>query len=119
MSHVPKIRPLAAARVAILFLASHLAAVSAEAQPTGPAMLDARRHVRTVVAGIGAPTSLAFIGPDDFLVLEKNSGRVLRVTDGVIEGEVLDLAVNAGSERGLLGIALHPDFPANPGVYLY
>ena len=32
---------------------------------------------------------------------------------------VLDLAVNFGSERGLLGIALHPDFPANPGVYLY
>ncbi|HUS05834.1 MAG TPA: PQQ-dependent sugar dehydrogenase, partial [Bryobacteraceae bacterium] len=27
--------------------------------------------------------------------------------------------VNAASERGLLGIALHPDFPANPGVYLY
>jgi aldose sugar dehydrogenase len=32
---------------------------------------------------------------------------------------VLDLAVNSGSERGLLGIALHPQFPANPGVYLY
>jgi glucose/arabinose dehydrogenase len=31
----------------------------------------------------------------------------------------LDLPVNFGSERGLLGIALHPDFPANPGVYLY
>jgi glucose/arabinose dehydrogenase len=29
------------------------------------------------------------------------------------------LAVNFGSERGLLGIALHPDFPSNPGVYLY
>ena len=32
---------------------------------------------------------------------------------------VLDLPVNSGSERGLLGIALHPDFPSNPGVYLY
>jgi aldose sugar dehydrogenase len=31
----------------------------------------------------------------------------------------LDLAVNSGSERGLLGIALHPRFPRNPGVYLY
>jgi hypothetical protein len=27
--------------------------------------------------------------------------------------------VNRNSERGLLGIALHPDFPADPGVYLY
>src|SRR5262249_53521297 len=26
---------------------------------------------------------------------------------------------NNASERGLLGIALHPSFPTNPGVYLY
>jgi glucose/arabinose dehydrogenase len=32
---------------------------------------------------------------------------------------VLDLAVNSGSERGLLGITLHPNFPAAPHVYLY
>src|SRR5262245_13145694 len=32
---------------------------------------------------------------------------------------LLDLPVNFGSERGLLGIALHPKFPTNPGVYLY
>jgi glucose/arabinose dehydrogenase len=31
----------------------------------------------------------------------------------------LDLAVNSASERGLLGIALHPRFPRNPRVYLY
>jgi aldose sugar dehydrogenase len=41
------------------------------------------------------------------------------VVDGLVQGAVLDLAVNFGSERGLLGIALHPDFPDNPGVYLY
>lgn len=29
----------------------------------------------------------------------------------------IDLAVNSGSERGLLSIALHPDFPSNPSVY--
>lgn len=31
----------------------------------------------------------------------------------------MDLAVNFASERGLLGIALHSNFPTNPGVYLY
>src|SRR4029077_20820545 len=36
-----------------------------------------------------------------------------------VVGTALDLAVNNGSERGLLGIALHPDFPASPHVYLY
>jgi glucose/arabinose dehydrogenase len=53
------------------------------------------------------------------LVLEKATGRVQRVTGGVVQSTVLDLAVNAASERGLLGIALHPDFPTNPGVYLF
>jgi aldose sugar dehydrogenase len=36
-----------------------------------------------------------------------------------VHSTALDLAVNFGSERGLLGIALHPDFPIDPGVYLY
>jgi glucose/arabinose dehydrogenase len=87
---------------------------------TGPTMLDPNLAVRTVVLGLVQPTSMAFIGPSDFLVLEKASGKVRRVTNGVIQStDVLDLAVNSGSERGLLGIALHPGFPSNPGVYLY
>jgi glucose/arabinose dehydrogenase len=45
--------------------------------------------------------------------------KVQRVRNGIIDATVLDLAVNSASERGLLGIALHPGFPANPGVYLY
>src|SRR5262249_17978936 len=63
--------------------------------------------------------SMAFLGADDFLVLEKNTGQVKRVTNGSVASTALDLAVNFGSERGLLGIALHPAFPSNPGVYLY
>jgi glucose/arabinose dehydrogenase len=93
--------------------------VRAGAQAAGPTMLDPRLAVRTVVSGLTTPTSIAFLGPSDLLVLEKNTGRVLRVTNGVVQGVVLDLSVNFASERGLLGIALHPDFPANPGVYLY
>jgi glucose/arabinose dehydrogenase len=92
---------------------------SAAAQSTGPSMVDPRLAVRTVVTGLITPTTLAFIGPGDFLVLEKNTGRVQRVVDGAVHSTALDLAVNFGSERGLLGIALHPDFPTNPGVYLY
>jgi glucose/arabinose dehydrogenase len=62
---------------------------------------------------------MAFLGPNDLLVLEKNTGQVKRVVNGAVQGVVLDLSVNFASERGLLGIALHPSFPANPGVYLY
>src|SRR5262245_19328511 len=90
-----------------------------QAQSPGPSMLVPNLDVRTVVSGLVQPTSMAFIGPNDFLVLEKASGKVQRVTNGTISGTVLDLGVNSASERGLLGIALHPNFPANPGVYLY
>jgi aldose sugar dehydrogenase len=89
------------------------------AQDDGPQMLHPLLDVRPVVSGLSSPTTMAFLAPDDFLVLEKNTGRVIRVTGGDVQGPVLDLAVNFASERGLLGIALHPDFPEHPGVYLY
>jgi aldose sugar dehydrogenase len=89
------------------------------AQGSGPTMLHPRLAVRTVASGLTTPTSLAFLGPSDMFVLEKNTGRVLRVVDGVVGPTVLDLAVNFASERGLLGVALHPDFPDTPFVYLY
>ncbi|TYB97745.1 PQQ-dependent sugar dehydrogenase [Micromonospora sp. WP24] len=91
----------------------------ANAEPGGPTMLDPKLAVRTAVTGLVSPTGMAFLGDDDMFVIEKTTGRVQRVVDGVVAGTPLDLAVNAASERGLLGIALHPRFPANPGVYLY
>jgi glucose/arabinose dehydrogenase len=75
--------------------------------------------VRTEVEGLVTPTSLAFLGEHDILVLEKQTGRVQRVVNGAIQSTVVDLAVNNFSERGLLGIALHPEFPSDPSVYLY
>jgi glucose/arabinose dehydrogenase len=89
------------------------------AQNTSPTMLDPNLSVRAVVTGLNQPTTMAFIGENDLLVLEKSTGRVQRVVNGAVDSTVLDLAVNSGSERGLLGVALHPDFPSNPGVYLY
>jgi glucose/arabinose dehydrogenase len=85
-----------------------------------PTLVDPNLRVRTVVENLDQPTSMAFLGADDFFVLEKATGQVKRVVNGVVQSPaVLDLAVNSGSERGLLGIALHPDFPATPHVYLY
>lgn len=89
-----------------------------EAQTPTPTMLDPNLGVRTAVSGLTTPTAMAFLGDNDFFVIEKNTGRVKRVTDGFVT-EVLDLAVNNASERGLLGIVLHPNFPANPSVYLF
>jgi uncharacterized repeat protein (TIGR01451 family) len=90
------------------------------APASGPAMLDPNLSVKTVVSGLSQPTCMAFIGNNDFFVLEKNTGKVQRVINGVIQSPApLDLAVNSGSERGALGIALHPNFLLNGYVYLY
>lgn len=112
------IRAALAAALGLLIVSG--SSTPAAAEPDGPTMLHPRLGVRTVVGGLTTPISLAFLGQSDMLVLEKNTGRVQRVLDGTVQATpVLDLAVNFASERGLLGIALHPDFPANPGVYLY
>jgi glucose/arabinose dehydrogenase len=91
----------------------------ASVSPGDPCLEDPNLSVRTVVSGLNQPTTMAFLGPEDFFVLEKATGKVQHVVNGVVAGTVLDLAVNNGSERGLLGITLHPNFPENPGVYLY
>lgn len=103
---------------AALAVSAGIATSQARAQ-TGPTVVDPKLGVRTAVSGLVTPSTMAFLGPNDFLVLEKNTGRVKRVVDGVVQSTVLDLSVNSASERGLLGIALHPRFPANPGVYLF
>lgn len=86
---------------------------------TTPTVLDPHLSVQTVVTQLSQPTSMAFIGNNDFLVLEKDTGKVQRIVNGVIQSTALDLAVNSASERGALGIALHPNFLLNKFVYLY
>jgi aldose sugar dehydrogenase len=84
-----------------------------------PGMLDANLTVSTVVSGLNQPTSMSFIGPNEFLILERTTGRVQRVLNGVLQAAALDLPVNNASERGLLGIALHQRFSENGFVFLY
>lgn len=104
---------------AALALVACAAAFQVRAQAPGPSLVDPALGVRTVVSGLDQPTHMAFFSTDDFLVTEKASGKVKRVVSGALHSTVLDLAVNSASERGLLSIALHPDFPRNRGVYLY
>src|SRR5687768_7217714 len=67
--------------------------VSADTIPVQ--VLDPNLQVTTVLnTGIIQPIGIVFLGPSDFLVLEKASGQVKRVVGGVIQPTpVLDLAV--------------------------
>jgi glucose/arabinose dehydrogenase len=99
-----------------------LAALAATAAGAQPLLDDPGLAVELVTDELAAPASLTFIGDDDFLVIQKNDGRVMRVTSGSVTGAVLDLPVNSAGERGGLGIAAHPDFGAGvqrDWVYVY
>src|SRR5882757_1911185 len=112
-------RVLFAAAVGVLVaLVSHPRVTQADTIPL--AMNDANLQATPVLtAGIAQPIGIVFLGPDDYLVLEKASGQIKRVIGGVLQPiPVLDLAVNSNSERGLLSMVLHPNFPANPFVYI-
>ena len=90
-----------------------------QVEAQAPTVVDRNLQVRTVSSGLTTPIGMAFLDAANLLVLEKNTGRVLRLSSGAPPVVALDLAVNFASERGLLGIALHPDFSSNPGVFLY
>jgi glucose/arabinose dehydrogenase len=73
----------------------------------GPTLNDPNLKVELVVKGLEVPTSMAFLGPDDILVLEKNMGTVLRIPGGELAKKpLLHVAVVQGVEYGMLGIAI-------------
>jgi glucose/arabinose dehydrogenase len=77
-------------------------------QPNGDESIvlsDPKLKIELVASGLDFPTTMAFLGPDDFLILEK-SGAVKRITNGVIlDKPLLQVDVSVKDERGLLGIA--------------
>jgi glucose/arabinose dehydrogenase len=59
------------------------------------------------------------LGPDDFLVLEKDKGTVLRVINGnILDNPLVDVEVANSVERGMCGIAVSKNGP-NVYVFLY
>lgn len=91
---------------------------SGTAEAGGPSLTDPALTVRTI-EGLDSPTQMAFLGPDDLLVTEKATGKVVRVQNGTVTGDVVQLKANFADERGVLGIAMHPDFTQNNYVYIY
>jgi uncharacterized protein (TIGR03118 family) len=104
-----------------------LESLEARIVPINPTVLDPSLGVHTVVSGLVTPTTMTFLGANEFLVVEKNTGKIDHVINGVASptrfdfgsGPVANLPVNNNSERGLLGITLSSDFASDRNVYLY
>jgi aldose sugar dehydrogenase len=72
-----------------------------------PVLVDSRLKVDEVTSGLDTPTTIAFLGPNDILVLEKDKGTVQRVINGKILGApLLDVNVANSVERCMCGIAI-------------
>ncbi len=72
-----------------------------------PLVYDENLQITPLIEDLNFPTGIDFLGENDILVIEKNTGQVKRIFDGEILNEyVLDVNVASESERGLLGIAI-------------
>jgi aldose sugar dehydrogenase len=89
-------------------------------EPLTPEISDSNLHVEEIATGLELPTTMAFLGPDDILVLEKEKGTVQRIIDGQIQPEpLLDVNVAGAVERCMCGIAISTDTPGHTYVFLY
>jgi glucose/arabinose dehydrogenase len=58
-----------------------------------PRVNDTNLQIQEYSSGFKFPTGMNFIGPDDILVIEKNTGVVKEIKNGTVVGTVLDVNV--------------------------
>ncbi|HKW83415.1 MAG TPA: PQQ-dependent sugar dehydrogenase [Burkholderiaceae bacterium] len=74
----------------------------------------------TWVTGFGAPTAIAQ-APDGRIFLAEQGGalRVVDTAGTLLSTAAIQLTVDSTSERGLIGVAVDPDFTNNGYIYLH
>ena len=84
-----------------------------------PKLFDSNLKIGTIAEGLSTPTTMAFVGPGDILVLEKDTGMVKRIVNGkVLAKPVLDVNVANSIERCMCGIAVSKD-SSTTYVFIY
>ena len=87
--------------------------------PTASAGPPAGFSLETVASGLEQPTAFAH-APDGRIFVAEKPGRVRIVSGGTVVATFIDLRAQTNShlDRGLIGLALDPDFARNRRVYL-
>jgi glucose/arabinose dehydrogenase len=88
---------------------------------TTPAIAAATIHAKRIAGGLNDPVAFTFTPKGRIFSVEKGTGQI-RLLNPATGSDHLFFTVShvSGSgERGLLGIALHPQYPAKPYVYVY
>ena len=114
----------------VLFFVAFLLICSADykihgqnATIAGPKVTDSNLKVELVARNLDFPTAIDFLGNDDLLLTEKDTGNVYEIINGNITAPLIHLNVTTRDERGLLGLAISGNVnngsKDNTFVYLY
>ena len=96
-------------RAAIFFVIWFLVPFRAFAAPTSR---DPTLSISEIASGLSAPTTMAFIGPQDILVLQKADGRVRRVMPGSCRQKQCWMSPSTAYLRGACSVSqFTPNFP--------
>jgi glucose/arabinose dehydrogenase len=117
MSQRRRISPL----VVAVGVVAGLLSVPFAASPAAAATLPAGFQEQVVFSGLNQPTNIEF-SPDGRVFVAEKAGTIkvfdnLADTTPTVFANLSD-SVHSLHDRGLFGLALPPDFPANPWVYV-
>ncbi len=87
-----------------------------------PSLSDSNLMIESMATGFDFPTSITFLGNNDILLLEKNTGNVYRIVNGNVTNTIIHLNVSIEDERGLLGVAISRNDKSkqeDPFIFLY
>lgn len=95
----------------ILFLLLIISSAFAGTLPTGFTESN-------VVTGLTSPIGMAFL-PDARIIVIEQAGAIKLVSSGTASTLLTVAGITTGGERGLLGIAVDPDYPTRSYIYVY
>ena len=109
-------RPIAAILVTALIASLALALIG-----EAPAGARGGIVVRSVATGLDDPAAFTFMPNGRIVYLERGSGEIhfLNASTGADHRFATVGGVNGDGERGALGVALHPNWPRAPYLYVY
>jgi len=86
-----------------------------------PARVSTDLRAIYIVPKAITPSALAFAPDGRVFYTEKNTGRIRVISraDELLSEPFAAVPVNCAGDRGLLGLALHPDFASNGRVYVF